>query len=241
MQLLIISDIHGNLSALCSVINDVQSRFSPDAVIILGDIIDYGMRSNEVIDRLQHMELPVICSIWGNHEHAIMTECYDRFSSVRGMRSAQRTGRNLSDSSRKYIDEISGRDGFCEAEIDGRLFLAVHGSIQDPYWGKIGPEADHSGYEKYDYVLSGHTHLAHAFPVFYKTGNARYRNQKRTFFINPGSVGQPRNHDNRAQYAILDDKYGISLCGADYDIAFEQSLYTDEVDPFYRDRLSLGI
>ncbi len=241
MQLLIISDIHGNLNALESVIKDVNGRFSPDELIILGDIIDYGMRSNEVIDRLKRLDIPVCCSIWGNHEHAIMTENYKSFSSERGVVSAQRTRKVLSDSSVQYLNEIPGKSGFQEITIKEKTLLAIHGDINDPFWGKLTPESDFSGYEKYDYVLSGHTHLAHAFPIFYNSVNVDYRNKKRTLFINPGSVGQPRNHDNKAQYAVLDSDHGISLCGAEYDIALEQSLFTDEIDPFYRDRLYYGV
>ena len=49
MQLLILSDIHGNVSALESVLNDVYKSYSPDALALLGDFVDYGMRSDEVI------------------------------------------------------------------------------------------------------------------------------------------------------------------------------------------------
>lgn len=49
-KLVILSDIHGNLSALQAVIQDFQSKYSPEAIVLLGDLIDYGMRSNEVIE-----------------------------------------------------------------------------------------------------------------------------------------------------------------------------------------------
>ena len=90
-------------------------------------------------------------------------------------------------------------------------------------------------------MLSGHSHYAHAFPVFYPAENPAYRNKKRTFFINPGSVGQPRNHDPRAQYAVLDTEKGVFLLASEYDIKYEQSLFTDDVDPFYSRRLEKGV
>ena len=67
------------------------------------------------------------------------------------------------------------------------------------------------------------------------------RNRKRTLFINPGSVGQPRNHVPRAHYAVLDPACGVHLVSCGYDIACEQGLYDGSVDFFYRDRLAKGV
>ncbi|MGN0639063.1 MAG: metallophosphoesterase family protein [Huintestinicola sp.] len=241
MQLLILSDIHGNVSALNSVLSDVNKRFRPNALALLGDNIDYGMRSNEVIAVLKTVRIPMVCSLWGNHEYAILKQDYAHFSSERGVASAKRTRQILTAESMDYLNKISGKEGYAEFELNGKKFLAVHGNLENKFWGGLKPEGSLSGYEKYDYVLSGHTHYAHIFPRFYDSDDKAHRNKKRTIFINPGSVGQPRNHDPRAQYAVLDLEQGIFLCGTDYDIAYEQSLFTDDVDPFYRDRLTLGV
>lgn len=241
MKLLIISDIHGNVSALNEVLKDSFNRFNPDAIAILGDIIDYGMRSNEVIEILKEIKIPIICSLWGNHEYAIMKDDYSRFSSERGVISAKRTKRILTNESIEYLNELDGKTGILELGLEGKRILAVHGSIDDVFWGKILPNCDNDKYKEYDYVFSGHTHFSHIFSVFYKSDNSEYRNMKKTVFINPGSVGQPRNHNPKAQYAILDFEVGIFLCGVDYDIVLEQSLFNSEVDPFYRERLKKRI
>lgn len=55
-ELIVLSDIHGNLSALRAVVKDFQTNYSPDALILLGDLIDYGMRSNEVISEIKKLE-----------------------------------------------------------------------------------------------------------------------------------------------------------------------------------------
>ena len=85
-ELIVLSDIHGNLSALRAVVKDFQTNYSPDALILLGDLIDYGMRSNEVISEIKKLErqYPVVCNLWGNHEVAVMCpeEHLCRFSSV---------------------------------------------------------------------------------------------------------------------------------------------------------------
>ena len=69
---LILSDIHGNISAFDAVLEDCGSEVF-DGVILLGDCIDYGMRSNEVIEKLQELERgswkgKILIHIWGNHE-----------------------------------------------------------------------------------------------------------------------------------------------------------------------------
>ena len=108
-------------------------------------------------------------------------------------------------------------------------------------WTAIRPGQDLREYKKYDYVFSGHSHLPHIFGEYYYVDNIEYRNKKRTMFINPGSVGQPRNHNPRAQYAIWDTNNGIYLCEVEYEIQYEMSLYTDDIDMFYRERLKYGI
>ncbi len=240
-QLLILSDIHGNISALKRVLEDVDTTFSPEAAVILGDSIDYGMCSNEVCGILESFKIPVIATLWGNHEYAVMMEDYNHFSSQRGIDSAKHTRKTISEKSREYLNTVAGKKGMMEFEYFGKSFLAVHGSLENTYWKSITVGGNFHGYAKYDYVLSGHSHIPHYFPVFFETADSVMRNKKRTVFINPGSVGQPRNHDSHAQYAVLDFQNGVMMRSVEYDIRFEQSLFTDEVDRFYRDRLERGV
>jgi len=240
MKLLILSDIHGNLSALNSVLEDAK-KYNPDAVALLGDYIDYGMRSNETAERLKALEIPTVCRLWGNHEDAIMNDRYDKFSSLRGVKSAQFTKSRLSAQTVDFLLSMENKSGKAEFEFGGKRFLAVHGSLEDNYWKSILPYSDLSGYEKYDYVLSGHSHYSHMFPMFYKCDNHKMRDKKRTLFINPGSVGQPRNHNPKAQYALLNLESGVYMNSVDYDIAYEMGLYTGELDDFYKMRLEKGI
>jgi hypothetical protein len=241
MQILILSDIHGNVSALNSVLKDVEKRYKPDTTIILGDNIDYGMRSDEIIQILKKFPYPICCSIWGNHEKAIMEQDYTKFSSERGRKSAKFTRSKLSESSISYLNCELNKSGKMEIDIENKRILAVHGSIEEIFWKSIAPEGKHIGYENYDYVISGHSHRSHVFSEFYYDNNEIMRNEKKTVFLNPGSVGQPRNHNPRAQYAIWDTNNGIYLCEVEYEIQYEMSLYTDDIDMFYRERLKYGI
>ncbi|MDY6357767.1 MAG: metallophosphoesterase family protein [Catonella sp.] len=241
MQLIVLSDIHGNLTALNAVLDNIHEHYEPDAIAILGDFIDYGMRSNEVIERVKAIQIPIVCNIWGNHERAIMLNDYTRFSSQRGVDSAKNTAKKLSDESKMYLSSLNGKDGQKQFTWNGLKFLAIHGSLEDAFWKSITPEGSHAGYEEYDYVLSGHSHLPHIFPVYYKSDNAALRNKKKTIFINPGSVGQPRNQNPKAQYAVIDTVKGIFLNSVEYDIALEQSFFDSSVDQFYKERLTLGV
>ena len=141
-----------------------------------------------------------------------------------------------------------------EIEIDGKRLLLVHGSLQDPYWGAVLPEDVQDAtempqsttggmtYSDFDVVLSGHTHFSHVFSRFYICDDASMRNKKATVFINPGSVGQPRNRNPLAQYAIWDSETGqAELRAVPYDVEKAMSLYHGQVDVFYRDRLRTGV
>lgn len=243
MRLLILSDIHANLTALEAVLDDAQKMFAPDALALLGDYVDYGMRPNEAIERIRSIQLPVVCALWGNHENAIMNEDWGRFSSPRGAQSAQFTRSLMSQSSLDWADALPGRAGFQEYELCGKRFLAVHGSMEDAYWKAVNPaaELDQQTYGDYDYVLSGHNHVPHFFARFYPCDNPTMRNKKKTTFINPGSVGQPRNHDPRAHYAVWDSENGVTLRAVSYNIGAEQELYDGSIDEFYRTRLLVGV
>lgn len=242
MKTFIMSDLHGNLAAFRAVCDAIQNTSGVEACILLGDLIDYGMHSNEIIKELQALPFQVLCNIWGNHEQAVMTDCYSRFSSERGRRCARYTKSVLTPESLRYMAEEMSSSGCYEFEVNGKRCLAVHGSMEDPYWLGLRPEHELPGYDRYDYVFSGHTHLPHFFDRYYKTEDVRMRNRKRTVFINPGSVGQPRNHNNYAQYALFDfEKEDVIFQKVCYNIGQEQQAYHGEVDEFYKKRLELGI
>ena len=202
MVLLILSDLHGNISALRSVLSEVK-KYDIDSCLLLGDIIDYGMHSNEVIEDIESLQQPIICNIWGNHENAVITEDYSRFSSARGQECAKHTRSLLNKNSWDYIKNEMTNDGKYEFDIEGKKCLAVHGSLEDIYWKSIKPGMDLWAYSEYDYVFSGHYHPPHFFEMFYDAVSPQYRNKKKTIFINTCSVGQPRNHNPMAQFVLL--------------------------------------
>lgn len=238
----ILSDIHGNLQALQAVHNDMK-QLEISGLILLGDLVDYGMQSNEVISYLrQEMVYPIICNLWGNHERAILLGDYSRFSSQRGVESAQYTASILTGQSKDYLDAALDHKGMTEFFIHRKKCLAVHGSANDPYWRSICPDELSGDYSEYDIVFSGHSHCSHAFTKFYDADDPAMRNKHAVLFVNPGSVGQPRNHHPEAQYALLKlPEQSVYLRSVPYDIKAAQAYYHGKRDDFYRSRLSYGI
>ena len=241
-RIAILSDIHGNLYALEKVIQDMDSRCI-DQAILLGDLIDYGMQSNEVVAYIMnHFHYPLVCSIWGNHEKAILTSDFNGFSSQRGVDCAKHTASLLTTETTDYLNRELIHDGFCEFSLDNKKALAIHGSLDNPYWKAIMPGNLRGDYRAYDIVLSGHSHYPHVLTEFYDNEDPVHRNKHAVIFINPGSVGQPRNHNPAAQYAILDtDTFSVSLIAVKYDVVSAMALYDDSVDSFYRTRLETGV
>ena len=238
----ILSDIHGNLYALEKVVEDLKNH-PINGIILLGDLIDYGMQSNEVVEYIKtNIQDKIICNIWGNHERAILTIDYNHFSSQRGVESAKHTAGQLSDDSRQYLNESLDHSGKQSLDLDDKHILAVHGSLEDNYWKSVAPDNVRGDYSSFDYVLSGHSHYSHFFTKFYETDNPERRNKHAVHFINPGSVGQPRNHNPNAQYALVDFNTGeVILRAVEYDIEAAMSLYDGSVDDFYRARLKTGV
>ena len=239
MRIALLSDIHGNLEAFCSVLKSITDIRH---VVLLGDNIDYCPHSSEVVSLMMQMQDRIICSIWGNHEKMILQNDFNSFDLERGVKCAINTMFSLSDDSVNYLNSSVINKGRAEFEIEGKKCLAIHGSIEDDYWGTIELNSDFSGYCGYDFVFSGHSHIPHFFEVYYHSEDKRKRNRKKTVFINPGSVGQPRNLSPLAQFALLDiDSGEIEFRRIAYDIKKEQSAFSDAVDVFYKERLTFGV
>lgn len=240
MNVLIMSDIHGNLSALKKMLEKVK-QYDIQGCILLGDVIDYGMHSNEVASCLQKLEYPILCNIWGNHEHAVINDSYERFSSDRGRESAKHTRQCMTAVTFEYLSKME-KAGKTEFLCGEKKCLAIHGSVDDAYWNSITPDQELAEYSPYDYVFSGHSHLPHFFEKYYASDDVKRRNKKKTIFINPGSVGQPRNLNPMAQAVLLNtETEEVAFLKASYDIKKEQEAFMGQVDPFYRDRLEYGV
>lgn len=244
MILLLISDIHANLTALNAVIAEAEAVYGTDfKVAHLGDAVDYGMRPNETLARMvDAFGDRMVANLAGNHERAILGEGLDRFSSLRGQEASRYTRSILEP---KWLNYIAAEmaNGPLATNLFGFRVLFVHGDLSDPFWGSMKPsEMDKAAYRDFDYVFSGHTHIRLLREVFFTdtSDNAR-AGKKKTTFINPGSVGQPRNHNARSQFAAIDLERGeIHFHAVEYDIQKELIQYRGEVDSYYAHRLQVG-
>lgn len=192
MKLLIFSDVHSNLEAL----NAVVSREKFDKSIFLGDIVDYGPNPAETLDLVLD-EADYI--VQGNHDYAVATgedcNCAPEMHDLSVLTRDEISLKLLSDQDRRRISELKTRE---TAVIDGKKFLMVHASPNNPLFGYLfSTEAEmvwkKPDYKEYDYIMVGHTH----FPMFY-----------RGRIVNPGSAGQPRDGNWKPMYAVLDTETG---------------------------------
>lgn len=241
--MIILSDIHANLTALNAVINDFKQKYPEERdVFILGDIIDYGMRPNECIETIIELSKSYnLNGILGNHENAILLDNYDNFSENRGVLSAKETSKMISENSKNFLNTLE-KTGMTIKYYNNKLVVYVHGSVDNLFWGTITTNVSIEHYKHYNFVISGHNHVSHYFKKHFETDNKTMRNKKFVTFINPGSVGQPRNHNSNAQYAYVDFKSEtVHLNSVEYDITLEQNLYDGTLDNFYKERLNLGI
>ncbi len=203
MRYLVISDIHGNLSAFQTVLKDAEGQF--DFVWCLGDVVGYGPDPNECVALLR--EHPHR-SLSGNHDWAVLGRL-DLSTFNDDARNAIAWAQGvLTDESRTYLEALPS----LTVEND---FTLTHASPRHPVWEYITDrytaQVNFEHFET-DYCLVGHTHVPIVFeeldddeimthaPVYAQPlplNGAR-------LIINPGSVGQPRDHDPRSAYAILD-------------------------------------
>ncbi len=118
MRLILLSDIHANLTALQAVLRDIDNIGEFDSYAILGDLVNYGPRPNEVIDIIRQLSLKTIVNIWGNHEYSIFGGSLDRFATDRGRAVLKYTNTILTEESRNYLDTKMNHNGFQESFVE---------------------------------------------------------------------------------------------------------------------------
>ncbi|MCJ7676347.1 MAG: metallophosphatase family protein [Anaerolineales bacterium] len=203
MRVLVLSDIHANLTALNRVLEDAGSF---DAVWCLGDLVGYGPDPNECIDRVQ--QLPKLTCLIGNHDLAALGSIpLHRFNADASASVAWTRGQ-LTDASSAYLASL-------KAKTLMPPFTLAHGSPRQEVWEYI---LDHHGADRNfdiletDYCLIGHSHLplgfvrfpgeSYCLPVQLPVGVPLGLTPR--MILNPGSVGQPRDLDPRSAYSLLD-------------------------------------
>lgn len=233
MRIALISDIHSNLAALETVLADIDAR-GVDQIVCLGDIIGYGPDPVACIDLVSQR-----CAwcLMGNHDFGVLYEPTNFNAAAEA--AAYWTRQQIELAARQSRD-----DGVRRWEFLGRLkvrvlfdrYLCVHGSPRRPINEYLFPEDAVNSPVKMQQIfdriesacLVGHTHVPGVFtnePDFYSPadlgGSYEFREGEKAI-INPGSVGQPRDLDPRASYAVLSMANGqpskVEFIRLEYDV-----------------------
>jgi len=194
-KLAIISDVHANLEAFEAVLAETQGN----DMICLGDLVDYGSNPNEVIELVRQRG---IRTVMGNHDWAAVSGDTSQFNARAAMSSVW-TRANLTSQNLQFIQTLVPeiRSPF---EMSWAYF--THGSPDDRLWEYVDPRTHSDLFAHYLAKLGvrviglGHTHVPY---VWKEEGGVVF---------NPGSVGQPRDGNPRASFAVLSvDGYEVSV------------------------------
>ena len=245
----ILSDIHSNLEAFTAVLPDLAAH-QVDRTLCLGDAIGYGADPSACLSALQHSQ--AVC-VAGNHEYG----CIGKLD-----------GRWFNDAARRAVEWTRDRLGFLDLDWLRRLPLVategpctlVHGTLTHPerfeYLVDLAQAIDTAGRCETPYCLLGHTHVPTVIEYDRRQGRmgrvlgtpqelaavSLSENPAIRYVINPGSVGQPRDGDPRASYAILDSEaHCVTFHRVAYDVRTAQEKIRQAGLPeFLADRLAVG-
>lgn len=241
MRVLVFSDVHANLTALDRILADAGEC---EAIWCLGDMVGYGPDPNECIERIRC--LPNLTCILGNHDAAVLGLIEIEAFNHEARRVIQWTLQELTDANLSFLKKLP------ERVIVGDVTL-VHGSPRQPVWEYLlDAQTARYNFDFFDtsFCFVGHTHLPILFHLNeidpYPIGGYLPPNQAIQLtpreIVNPGSVGQPRDRDPRAAYAIYDtERHTFEHRRVDYDIVAVQNRMRLRGLPLrHIERLSLG-
>jgi diadenosine tetraphosphatase ApaH/serine/threonine PP2A family protein phosphatase len=223
MRYAIIADIHANLAALTAVLEDISKKDQVAEIWCLGDVVGYGPDPGPCIDLLR--QLKPVC-VAGNHDRAVIGKVELSYFNPLAAIACQWTASQLNAAQVLYLERLP-------LTVERGDFLLVHGSPMDPvleYVMSAGIAARNFAFFRLPFCLVGHTHVPLAFreedgscqPVGLSPGVGLVLGKQR-MIINPGGVGQPRDGDPRASYAIYESEGRIlRLYRVPYDIRATQ-------------------
>jgi predicted phosphodiesterase len=247
LRYLILSDIHSNLEALEAVLRATASQ-KCDGVIVLGDLVGYGADPNAVVDRIRGLK--PVAVVRGNHDKvAAGLENAEDFNPM-AKAAALWTQTALSDQTLEYLRAMPVGPLLVDDVVE-----ICHGSpIDEDLYVVADLDAVRSlAASRRQLCLFGHTHVAlrasidgrKALDIETPQGNPEFETailSGAKYLINPGSVGQPRDGDSRAAYAIADvDGQMVTLYRVAYPIEVAQGkILAVGLPPMLAYRLGMG-
>lgn len=243
MRIVIVSDIHSNITALETVL---AAAGSYDALWCLGDTIGYGPAPNQCIAAMmQHASV----TISGNHDLACLGKIDLNDFNPDARKANIWNGKQLTAAHRAWLEELPPLH-----KIDHQ-FTVVHASPREPVWEYLlTPTQALANFPLFDtqICLIGHSHVQMGFCLspdgrcerfIPNNGDVLRLRDGDRYFINPGSVGQPRDQDPRAAYMVLDTLVGtVRFQRVEYDIAqTQQQMHLADLPTALIRRLDLGM
>ena len=240
MRYAILADIHSNLEAFRAVLRDIENRGGVDELWCLGDIVGYGPEPSACLDIIR--ERPHVC-VAGNHDWAAAGRIDTADFNPDAAEACKWTAGRLTSTDKEYLQNLP-------LTITRGEFTLAHGSPRDPLYeyifSALSAEDNLRSFGT-AHCLIGHTHVPAVFSV--SEGVCRKESLPPVLrlsgrsIINPGGVGQPRDGDPRASYAVYDDAERIIYSyRVPYDIAAVQEKMSKAGLPEYLAlRLSDGL
>ncbi|MSU36098.1 MAG: metallophosphoesterase [Pedosphaera sp.] len=220
MRYAILADIHANLEALQVVLEDVKQQKCTHHVC-LGDVVGYGANPKECLDIIRGMNIPVVK---GNHDEYVgVDQNPDGFNDA-AAQAVTWTRQQLSPDDRKWLREFKYIRWVAN-------FSIVHATLDGPErWGYVFEKLEAAAsftYQNTPVCFFGHTHVPVAFVRDTTVRGGIYSKFRvepgKKYFVNVGSIGQPRDGNPRAAYVVHDlEEQTIEIRRLNYDIAGAQ-------------------
>lgn len=221
MKYAIIADIHANLEALKVVLNDANEQHCTHYAC-LGDVVGYNANPKECLDLIRGMAMPCVK---GNHDEYCSVNASLEGFNPHAAEAVNWTRQQLSDEDAQWLRELR----YIRLVSN---FSIVHATLDGPQrWGyvfdKLAAAASFT-YQNTNVCFFGHTHVPVAFVKDSQVRGGTYSKFHvevgKKYFVNVGSVGQPRDGNPKASYVIYDlNDSTIEMRRLDYDIALAQA------------------
>jgi len=239
MKYAVIADIHANLEALRVVLEDAKKQ-NCTHYVCLGDVVGYNANPKECLDIIRDTGMPCVK---GNHDEYCSSETNLEGFNPHAAEAIQWTRQQLTEEDRQWLKELK----YIRLVAS---FQVVHATLDGPQrWGYVFDRlaaAASFTYQNTAVCFFGHTHVPVAFIRDSVVRGGTYSKFKiepgRKYFVNVGSVGQPRDGNPKAAYAIYDmDEGSVELRRLDYDISAAQAkIMAAGLPPRLAERLALG-
>lgn len=205
MGFAVISDVHANLEALEAVLKDIKKR-KRERILFLGDAVGYGPNPNECLETLRDTCRVLLA---GNHDRAAIGRTDIEYFNEYAKAAILWTREALTEENRRFVDTLPVR-----TKLKKENMLLVHSTPKEPetwhYLLTLWDAEINFHYFDERICLLGHSHLPFVIERLPSGEMITYNNkaglgENRRYIINSGSVGQPRDRDPRACYALVDD------------------------------------